>query len=193
MIKQLAKFISATSNPIYVLPLGVVILLAKPHLAAGMPTWALFGFFVLEIVAPVGFFIYSLSIGKISDLEITKKDERFRLYLFTVACWFSGLILISFYGSEFLFNILLIFTLLAYVFAILTVITKISVHVGATTSLVLLINLSYGFGYLPLFLLILPVAWSRIRLGYHTYWQVWSAVLLPLILMPLGFKILGIG
>ncbi len=136
--------------------------------------------------------MYSLSSGKIADLEITKKEERYRLYLFTVACWFTGLILISFYGSEFLFNILLILTLLAYLFAIMTVITKISVHVGTTTALALLVNLFFGFNYLPLFLLVPLVAWSRIKLGYHSYWQVWSAIILPLILMPLGFKILGI-
>ncbi len=193
MRKKAAKFISAVSNPIYVIPLGIVLLLVKPHLAAGIPIRALFGFFVFEVVAPLGFFIYSLSVGKISDLEITKKEERFRLYLFTVACWFAGLVVLSFYGSKLLFNILLIFNLLAYLFAILTVITKISVHVGTTTALILLINLFYGFSFLPLFFLILPVAWSRIRLGYHTYWQVWSAIILPLILMPLGFKILGIG
>ncbi len=189
---KLAKFISAVSNPIFVIPLGIILLLVKPNLAAGIPLPALFAFFTFEVVAPLGFFMYSLSSGKIADLEITKKEERYRLYLFTVACWFTGLILISFYGSEFLFNILLILTLLAYLFAIMTVITKISVHVGTTTALALLVNLFFGFNYLPLFLLVPLVAWSRIKLGYHSYWQVWSAIILPLILMPLGFKILGI-
>ncbi len=189
---KIAKFVSAVSNPIYVIPLGIILLLFKPRLAAGIPPFALAVFLIFEVAAPVGFFMYSLSTGKISDLEITKKEERYRLYLFTVACWFAGLILISMYGNEFLFNILLIFNLLAYLFSILTVITKISVHVGTTTALILLINLFFGFRHLPLFLFIFPVAWSRIKLGYHTYWQVWSAVILPLILMPLGFKILGI-
>jgi len=192
MRRRVAKIISAFSNPIFVLPFGVGLLLVKPKLSAGIPLTGFLVFFLIEVLAPIGFFLYSLGSGKISDWEITQKEERFRLYLFTVACWFTGVILISTFGNQFFFGVLLIITLLAYLFAVLTVITKISVHVGATTTFILLVNLFFGFRYLPLFLLIPAVAWSRMKLGYHTYWQVWSAALLPLILMPLGFKILGI-
>jgi hypothetical protein len=193
MKQRIAKIISALSNPIFVIPTGIILLLVKPELAAGIPLPIIFAFFAVEIIAPLAYFVYSLSAGRISDLEITKKEERYRLYLFTVACWFAGLILISNYENELLFGVLLILTLLVYLFAILTIITKISVHVGTATTLALLINLFFGFRYLPLFLLVPAVAWSRIKLGYHSYWQVWSAIILPLILMPLGFKILGIG
>jgi hypothetical protein len=187
-----AKFISRVFDPVFVIPAGIILLFVKPELSAGITPHVFFVFFLIDVVAPLTFFLYSLRVGKISDWDTTKRTERYRLYIFTVACWFAGLVLISTYGNQYLFSVLLILTLLAFVFAVLTFFTKISVHVGTTTVFVLVVNLFFGFRFLPLFLFIPAVGWSRIVLGFHTYWQVWMGVLIPLILLPAGFEILGL-
>lgn len=188
----LAKFISRIFDPIFLIPAGITLLFVKPELSAGITLPVFLVFLLIDVAAPLAFFLRSLQTGKIADWDTTRREERYRLYVFTVACWFAGLILIFTFGNRYLFRTLLILTLLSFIFAILTTLTKISVHVGTITAFALVVNLFFGFRFLPLFLLVPAVAWSRIVLGLHTYWQVWAGVFIPLILIPAGFELLGL-
>lgn len=188
----LAKLISRIFDPIFVIPAGIALLFIKPELSQGITLPVFLVFLLIDVVAPLAFFLRSLQTGKISDWDTTRREERYRLYIFTVGCWFTGLILILTFGNEYLFGVLLILNLSAFVFAILTAFTKISVHVGTYTAFALIINLFFGFRFLPLFLLVPTVAWSRMVLGFHTYWEVWAGIFLPLILIPAGFELLGL-
>jgi membrane-associated phospholipid phosphatase len=142
---------------------------------------------------PVVFFAVAYKLGWVSDLDMSKRDER-PTFLFV----FIAMLLIS---SIILYAIKVPLPLFAYAFSglvmtlvtsIITLFWKISFHTAATASVVTAIAILGGMQFTPLFLLIPLIGWARVRLKKHTVWQVVGGAAVSIVATVFVFYAFGI-
>src|SRR3989344_395465 len=188
---RLAKLISRVFEPIIEIPLLITISTMVAYLNGYR--WRFLAFLlVVDAVIPRLYFLYLLRSKRAQDWDITVREQRLPLFWLSVATHFMGVILAFWLNRQPLANILLSFWFLAVIFTIITQVYKISLHTGVNTTLV--IFSLYLFGSRVWWLLALPVivSWARIVYRKHTLAQVVFGGLVPAIILPLSFYLLGV-
>lgn len=109
--------------------------------------------------------------GVFSDFDVSKKEERYRLY--SILLFLALLYLIAtimFKGILFPLTIAVFGIIVGIVvFDIVNHFIKASVHMAVSSAFVLSMGILYGIKAFLLFFLIIPlVAWSRIKIKKHT-------------------------
>jgi len=163
-------------------------------------------FHLLIVIFLVTFIIPAISIGTlrlsniISDLKLEDRKERFTPFLF-ITC-FYGVSSYLFYSkvsiNSMFYELLSITTLLILILTIITFYWKISIHGAGIGGLIgFIIALSYAH-YTPYFALILSIliliagliVYARLTVNAHTPLQVYSGVVLGLLLCFVCMKLL---
>lgn len=126
----------------------------------------------LDVILPILLFFLALKRGNISDIDVTLRKERYKLFggmTFILAIS----VLISFIFANNLFFVLsLISLLVALTLYLITLRYKISGHMIMNTGSILIINYLFNWEFLWLFLILPIVGFSRIYLKKHTLIQV---------------------
>lgn len=132
-------------------------------------------------LAPISAIILFNILGITSDINITKREERPRLFLTIFASLLISLITSIYLGNSTLIIIYSIVNLTFILGFFITLFWKISYHmIWSTLSIFTAIYLLNNDYYYLLFALLPFIAWSRVELKRHTYPQVILGTLLPL-------------
>jgi len=191
-VRKFAWLITRTFDPVFEIPLAVgmsVWFLADPS----MRLQTLLLIFLFYVLAPAIYFVVRIRKGKVSDWDITKKEERKAIYQFSIASHLLGILAVFLLGQIFLVKLLMVLWVVSVVFMVVNIYWKISVHAGVNAFLMVLLNNFYGwkiFGWLMVVLLL--VLWSRVYLRKHSITQVMAGALVAFILVELGMRMLGI-
>ena len=191
-MRKFAWLITRTFDPVFEIPLAVgmsVWFLADPS----MRLQTLLLIFLFYVLAPAIYFVVRIRKGKVSDWDITKKEERKAIYQFSIASHLLGILAVFLLGQIFLVKLLMVLWVVSVVFMVVNIYWKISVHAGVNAFLMVLLNNFYGwkiFGGLMVVLLL--VLWSRVYLRKHSITQVMAGALVAFILVELGMRMLGI-
>ncbi|HCS78504.1 TPA: hypothetical protein DIV55_02040 [Patescibacteria group bacterium] len=181
-INQIAAYTSLIFSPVLVLP---VTFLIRCYQILPIAQFMMTGLVTLGAVGLiVGFYLYLRQTKKISDLHITKRQERTPLNLFVLFCLSVGLVFARWFAIPTLVSLLFYLVIWFAAFTGITFVWKISAH----TSVMTLAALLLATGVQTLFIfscLILLVAWSRIQLKNHTIPQVVGGVVLSLAMVVL--------
>lgn len=156
-------------------------------LPLGIRLWALFGVFAITAAIPFTFILIMIKRGKISDVSISDRSQRYAPYLMSVICYIGAAVYLYILRAPMWLPAF--FVGAAVVSAISMLITrfwKISAHVGATAGVAGAIYwLAYrGMLISPMewvsisFIIVGLVAWSRLYLSRHTPLQVLAGALL---------------
>jgi membrane-associated phospholipid phosphatase len=161
-----------------------VVLLASSALLAGFigqaATWRWLAFYLaLAIGIPLLYLLTLYRRGLVSDLDVTRREERRRPMLFTLGCMAAAGVLLGLSDAP---RLLVAWAAILWAqLALVTAITlrwKISVHSTAAASMatmfVILLGPAAMLGALPVGL----VGWSRVRLHRHTPAQAVAGALL---------------
>lgn len=173
-MKFIAQLISDIFHPIlFFLIMPYLVVYRQTYNSAYAFKWTLFSsvFLVLGIMLLV---IGRLR-GVFSDEDITKREERYRFYVFSAllsfvylcaALYFKGLFFsISVVALGIFFTVLL--------FWVVNYFIKSSVHVGVASAFVSTVVIMYGSIGIWLAVIILPlVIWSRLLLRKHTKYEI---------------------
>ncbi len=144
------------------------------------------------IFAPLIFFIVSLKLGWISDIDLSNRKERPAfLAVFITTLLIANVVLYMFNVPEKFLVYALSGLVVTVTTAIITLFWKISYHTTVTTSVVTAIVILGGLKFAWLFLLIIPVAWSRVALKKHTFWQVVFGALVSFLITYIIFYLFG--
>lgn len=174
---KLAKLVSAFSHPVVLFPVSVPFFMSRADLSSGK--FLHFLPILLILAIPIIYFFYALKKKKISDWELTKRQERYPLYILSLVCGALGLFFLQIYGSQALFTLALIFYLLGIFITLINFFWKISTHTAGITAGALAFNLLFNQTiYHYLYLLIPLVIWSRYEEKKHTLSQLLAGVLL---------------
>ena len=191
MKQKLAWVISRVFDPVVEIP----ILLAGSvyyALSNGLRWRFLAMLLVVDALLPALYMVYGLMKGKIKDWDITRREERMGLYFFTIFAHLFGVVAAYAVGKTDLFEILLVFWVMAVIFAVVTLFWKISVHAGTNAAVVAFFNHYYGWDrFWWLVIVLVVVLWSRVEIKKHTWAQVLVGAILALVWVSVWLQWLG--
>ncbi len=174
--------------------LPLIVLVALYH--ARNVLLALFYALVTLFFLSIGPFIYiliALRMGKISDVDVSRRTERAGPFLFGISSVLAGwLVLIISQGPRNLQTLLIITAVSGILMMVTTLWWKISIHASSLGGAATMLTAFYGAIMLPAFLLLILVSWSRVVLRRHTVLQVVAGSLVSIALTLLILKIRGI-
>ncbi len=133
--------------------------------------WAILMLFIITGI-PLFYLIVGIRRGWVSDMELTRREDRPRFILVSLSSDVLALLLLHFFsGPHLLLVIVLTYFCLAIVMFSITNFWKISMHMagvgGFSTALVFVFGATAGWAFLSLPL----VAWARLHRRKHTLAQ----------------------
>jgi len=191
-LTKLAIIISRLFDPVWLIP-GMLALAAGWSLFNGLRWRFIIILLLIDGLIPFLYFVHLLSTKEVSDWDTTKREQRIKLYGFTLVCHSIGVIMAWLLGKIILAKILLIFLMLAVVFTLITLVWKISIHTGVSSAAVIFLSFLFGWSWLWLFLIVGLVAWARVIMKKHSLLQVIAGAGLAAGIIILGFYLLGIN
>ncbi|MFC1711544.1 hypothetical protein ACFLZ1_03060 [Patescibacteria group bacterium] len=182
--KKLAIIISRVFDPIHE---GLIIVFLISLLSPAKDNWVFIFFLsiILVYLLPWAFFFKLLKSGKISDWDITKRQERYLFYSFSFLSMLLFIVLIFFFQGKELGLFYLKILLPLFIYYLFTFIYKVSGHMFINSFLLVVLLMFFQnilFLVFGAFILIL-VGWSRIVLKKHTIFQVIIGTLLPFVVL----------
>jgi membrane-associated phospholipid phosphatase len=139
----------------------------------------------------LAYLAWGMKTGKISDFDITKREQRYGILTATLISFLISLIITYYIGNEIVFQTLaIIITFLTIVYFI-TFYWKISLHMGVNVLSVILVNFFYGWKLPWLYLAIPLIFWSRYTLKKHTPLQLILGAIVSGTVALGGLKIFG--
>ncbi len=167
-MKRFAQLVSDIFNPI-------VLLLPVPYLLVFRETndmrhafrWSLFSWSFLLLMGIV--ILYCVRRGIFSDLDVSKREQRPLLFLFSAVLTFFYCLFVFLLDGPYIIIVTALGLLLGIlVFSIINTRVKASIHVATISALLFAFGIVYSGVYLLLFLLIPLVGWARVKTGRHT-------------------------
>ncbi len=144
-------------------------------------------------IGPLTYIILGVKLGKLSDVDVSRRSERAGPFLFGIASvllgWFA---LILLRGPENLKTVMMITAVSGVVMLIITFWWKISIHASSMSGVATMLTALYGSIMLPAFLLLVLVSWSRVVLRRHTVPQVIAGSLVSIALSLVILKLRGV-
>ncbi len=128
-------------------------------------------FFVFTFLIPTSFFVWEYTHGEISDADITRRSERYKLLTLTLVSNIVALICAYVWGTWLLFQLMSGVMVVLLAIYVITFYWKISLHMTFNVVGISLINMTHDWSHMYLYLCIPLVYWSRRLLRKHTTWQ----------------------
>lgn len=187
-----ARHISNILSPASIsLPMILLVAFYQAHSVSSALWYAAITLFFLS-VGPFGYILLNVHLGKLSDVDVSKRSERVGPFIFGLisAClgWF---VLILAHAPGALVTMVMISALSGLVLLVITLWWKISMHASSLAGAATMLTAFYGSVMLPLFGLLLLVSWSRVVLRRHTIAQVIAGSLLSITLSMIILKMRG--
>lgn len=153
----------------------LVLLLISPAIEPGFPGTMWFGllgaFFVC--VLPLAYVLVMVKLGRISDHHVSDRRQRPALLLMALVSVVTGLVVLQLIGGPVSVSVMIIALIAGIaVLAVVSAFWKMSGHASALAAAVVIAVLMFGPAWLPLFVLVPAVGWSRLVLRAHTLGQV---------------------
>jgi len=165
----IGKAISSLSSPYLTAPL--FILLAGYHYVQDPLELVLYGSIplVFTVLIPLLYTIHLRRTGKVDSVHIIDRRSRLVPLAITGASSLVGLVLLYAVGApEEILHLAVLLFLLAATVLVATFFLKVSGHMAAWGAGTTIVVALYGPILVPLFLIALPIAWSRLTLKKHT-------------------------
>lgn len=168
MVKNLARFISLLSSPfILFLPTPFILVYKETGNISYSLKWTLFSYIFLFSV--VFFVLLGMLVGFFSDYDVSKKEERPKLFAF------GGIITFLYLGSLILLNgpKILYFVIFGIILGVLVISIvnnwiKASIHTATISAFTLSLVILFGYRFIPVLFLIPAMAWARVKIKKHT-------------------------
>lgn len=179
---KFAKAISFFLGPVFILfPVPFILVSKSSQDYYYALKWTVFSYaFVLAVVI---FVVIGVMLGKFSNFDVSKREQRpllFSFSAFIMFCYLLSLIVLDAPKILYVGFFALLLGLIAIV--IINRWVKASIHLAAATSAMLFVGIVYG-GYYFLLLLLIPIlAWARIKTKEHTLAETVIGTILGLVL-----------
>ncbi len=174
-----AKWVSdIISPPVVWMAVSLIVALSFSYTTLEALYWAgLYSLFVC--VVPVLFILYSVYTGRIGDIHMQHRHERYRPLLVTIVANAAALALLILQDAPVVMKLLAIMSLIEVVIiSAVTLYWQISMHAmaitGATMAVGVLLSLTLALLMIPLIVL---VGAARLRLDRHTPMQVFAGAM----------------
>ena len=145
-------------------------------------------------VGPLLYILIGVRLGKLSDIDVSRRTQRFRPFTFGIVSAMIGwLILTLTNGPRTLQTVMIITVFSGIIMMVITLWWKISMHASSLGGVATMLTVLYGAVMLPLFVLLVLVSWSRVVLRRHTVPQVIAGSLAGIVLSLIILKLRGVN
>lgn len=139
--------------------------------------------FLLCLMIPTIIYIFLLKTKKLSDPDISKRQERYFILIVINVCAIVLLLFIKMAGLTLLFKLTLIAYVVLAISSLITFFYKISFHMTFACTFIILSDSLYGFKLWYLYLIIPTIFWSRLYLKKHTLGELTAALILDIVII----------
>lgn len=175
-----ARLVSDVVSPPAVWAVLVIPVALKfsPDPRKGIFLAALYGIFVSLI--PVLFIMTMVSFGKIGDIHMKERRERYIPFMVTIACTITVIILFRFFNAPPAFGLLALISLVQITLTtVITFVWQISIHMMSIAAAAVAVGVIFGLSSaLAIVPLVMLVGAARLRLKRHTPAQVIAGTIL---------------
>jgi len=105
------------------------------------------------------------------DLDVSDKKDRPLIFLQSIASFAMCAAIFFFVQDKLMFAVALSYFLVTTIIMLINFFSKISTHTAGLAGPITAIVFYFGIFYAPLYLLLLPVAYARFKLGMHNRFQ----------------------
>jgi membrane-associated phospholipid phosphatase len=135
------------------------------------------------MVLPMGIIYYMLKKGLLKDIYASDRQTRFQPFIGAVLSYLLGLVALVVASAPDLVSVLMAGYLVnTIIMMLITLRWKISIHASGIAGPATYLAYAFGIHLWPVFLLIIPVGWARLKLKAHTLSQVVVGFLLTVVL-----------
>lgn len=169
---------NVVSPPVIFAILGLALGIADEGLWLGFLWAAVFGFFVS--LAPILLIVYMMRIGRITDLHMSSRQERYIPYIVSITTSGIVLLLISLFdGPDYLSCLTVLNIIVLILLGLVNTVWLISIHTASVSAAAFVIGLVFGWWAAAVFSpFLIMVCWARLYLRRHTLGQVVAGLLL---------------
>ncbi len=171
-MKIFAEIISRIFDFYFWSPVLLVVALFNTNLSKTQIKILLPVLVVLDFLLPLAVFVLFIKEGKISDIDITKRKERYLIFGLGTLTFLLSTIAVFFLADHLIFVLSLIVLAISLTLFLITFRWKISGHMIMNCGAIFTINYLFGWHLMWLFLIVPLVAFARIYLHKHTLGQV---------------------
>lgn len=191
-LNYVAFGISSFFSPYVAAALFIILIIYKyaQDLNQFLP-WML-AFFIFAIILPGFYILWLLEAKKISDIHMANvNDRKIPLLVAAISSVIGAVALYFLHAARPVFVISVAYAFNSVAFALISQWWKISIHTGTYASIVTIAVIIFGIQFWWLYLLLIPLAWSRIYRKRHTIWQTTFGAITTSIITLLIFWIFG--
>lgn len=187
---DLARVFSTVCNP-FLTSLALFVILADISARSTPDFWVLlFNSTFFTSIGPMLFVFYLYATGKISDLDMSIRAEREKVFVAFVIFFALGTIDLWIIGApRILTATMAAFTASSLIVQWITHYWKISTHALGITAPLVALTVLYGTRPLPFLILIPIVGWARVYLKAHTILQVIAGTALAAVSTLVFFRL----
>lgn len=184
-----ARAISNILSPAAIsVPMILLVALYQANSVTHAFIYAAITLFFLSI-GPFGYILLNVHLGKLSDVDVSKRSERVGPFIFgLISICLGWFVLVLIHGPQALISVLMVTAISGLIMMLITLWWKISLHASSLAGAATMLTIFYGVSMLPLFGLLILVCWSRVVLRRHTLAQVIAGSLLSIVLSTLLLK-----
>jgi len=187
---DVARILSTVCNP-FLTSLALFVILADVRSGSATDFWVLlFNSAFFTSIGPMLFIFYLYATDRISDLDMSIRAERERVFIaFVIFYALGALDLWLIHAPAIMTASMAAFAASALIVQWITRYWKISTHALGITAPLVALTVLFGERPLPFFVLIPLVGWSRVYLRAHTVLQVVAGTALATMNTLLFFRI----
>jgi hypothetical protein len=188
----LAFGISAIFSPYITAAVFIVIVIYSysQSLSQFLPWVVTFLFFA--VIIPGMYLLWLLESKKVNDIHLAdRKDRKWPFLLGGISAFLGAAILIIMHAARPVVVIGVAYAVNAMVVALITLFWKISIHTALFSAVVTITVIVFGSPFSWLYLILIPLSWSRIHRHRHTIWQATAGALLAFVLTAAVFWMFG--
>jgi len=188
----LAFGISAIFSPYITAAVFIIIVIYSysQSLSEFLPWVVTFLFFA--VIIPGMYLLWLLETKKITDIHLADRKERKWPFLLGGISAFAGAaILIIMQATRPIIVIGVTYAVNAMVVALITLFWKISIHTALFSAVATITVIVFGSSFWWLYLILIPLSWSRIHRHRHTVLQATAGALLAFVLTAAVFWLFG--
>lgn len=168
-----AIWISNASNPVLLVAISLVYITNRyVNGLQDVIRWSVTGLTLIVIAPALVYLLVSRQYDKKIDIDLSNRADRpLPLMLASIGALIGGSIIGNRLESSTLLVMSQTLVTMLLLLTVISLVWKISIHTSTLMALVTLLVLFRGGAFLPLYLLVLPVAWARLYLRQHTIAQ----------------------
>lgn len=146
---------------------------------------------IIDVLFPIILFFYYLKTKRISDIDVTIRQERHKLFAVVSLFLLLGTTVSFSFGNQEFFILHLTVFMMTLTILCITFFYKISAHLFMAAGTLFLINFLLDWHALWLFILLLPIAFARFYLKKHDMPQILLGSILGILEPMLILKLNG--